>query len=332
VVSLDLDARQVLQSAGISRADYARSWFADGRWHGDTCGCPDDRCIGHHHDADEPCGCIRSIVDERKNAPGALQSTEGRDSHHEGEIMTTTVHPTIAEILSADVPEGSVYQLEPGHPFHIEIEPRITRRLAEIADAARVSTESKSAHSFGHLFDLTGERIFWDDPRAEACLAEMTATPESKRIYDGVQTLPNTVYRGQGFIFVSLGWYFADENFEVNGEEHVIFLNHDGLLIREKSAEDAFALKHPAIHIQKPDWADSVEIYDVDTDRDAATVAYTRSFEGGWVVMDASIKGVFVTYDKPSIHLDYRGPATPATLREIADALTSAADALESDD
>tara|TARA_B100000378_G_scaffold142555_1_gene115204 strand:+ start:1866 stop:2681 length:816 start_codon:yes stop_codon:yes gene_type:complete len=92
VVSLSLDARQVLQSAGISRADYARSWFADGRWHGDTCGCPDDRCIGHHHDADEPCGCIRSILDERKNAPGAWQSTEGNDPHNKGEIMST-VHP-----------------------------------------------------------------------------------------------------------------------------------------------------------------------------------------------------------------------------------------------
>jgi hypothetical protein len=32
-------------------------------WGGDSCGCPDDRCIGHHHDAGEDCGCLRVALE-----------------------------------------------------------------------------------------------------------------------------------------------------------------------------------------------------------------------------------------------------------------------------
>jgi hypothetical protein len=41
-------------------------------WHGDACGCTDDRCIGFHHDPDEPCGCLPVLLaDFVKVAPGA---------------------------------------------------------------------------------------------------------------------------------------------------------------------------------------------------------------------------------------------------------------------
>ena len=30
---------------------------------GDVCGCPDDRCIGRHHDADTECPCVNSLAD-----------------------------------------------------------------------------------------------------------------------------------------------------------------------------------------------------------------------------------------------------------------------------
>jgi hypothetical protein len=46
---LNPDARDHLRGAGISQAGWARRFFVDGRWHGDVCGCPDDRCIGYHH-------------------------------------------------------------------------------------------------------------------------------------------------------------------------------------------------------------------------------------------------------------------------------------------
>lgn len=70
---LRLEARRMLRDAGIRTGKYVRSWNADGVWRGDICGCPDDRCIGHHHDAEDECGCLRSILDERqKNAPPEL--------------------------------------------------------------------------------------------------------------------------------------------------------------------------------------------------------------------------------------------------------------------
>jgi hypothetical protein len=57
------DAIRELREAGISRAEWARrQGWADGQWHGDACGCPDDRCIGYHHDAQDDCGCITALI------------------------------------------------------------------------------------------------------------------------------------------------------------------------------------------------------------------------------------------------------------------------------
>lgn len=55
-----------LREQGITR----RQWVADvgrwldGQWHGDRCGCTDDRCAGFHHDEDEACGCLPVLVEE----------------------------------------------------------------------------------------------------------------------------------------------------------------------------------------------------------------------------------------------------------------------------
>lgn len=61
--ALNEAARLELRDAGISQAEWARrSGYADGKWGGDKCGCPDDRCIGHHHDAQDDCGCLRALL------------------------------------------------------------------------------------------------------------------------------------------------------------------------------------------------------------------------------------------------------------------------------
>ncbi len=60
---LNDDAKVALRDAGVSQAAWARANFmSDGRWCGDACGCPDDRCIGHHHYEDEECGCLRTLL------------------------------------------------------------------------------------------------------------------------------------------------------------------------------------------------------------------------------------------------------------------------------
>jgi hypothetical protein len=55
-------ARLQLRDAGISQAEWARRFYTDGKWYGDSCGCPDDRCIGYHHDGPEDCGCLPALL------------------------------------------------------------------------------------------------------------------------------------------------------------------------------------------------------------------------------------------------------------------------------
>ncbi len=44
------DAKATLRAYGISQAAWLRL-YPDC----DRCGCPDDRCIGYHHDTDDEC-------------------------------------------------------------------------------------------------------------------------------------------------------------------------------------------------------------------------------------------------------------------------------------
>lgn len=63
---LNANARDLLQAFEISQAAWIRHHFGQNAttWRGDACGCPDDRCIGYHHDADEDCGCLGALLDD----------------------------------------------------------------------------------------------------------------------------------------------------------------------------------------------------------------------------------------------------------------------------
>lgn len=67
---LNEDARGALQSAEVSQAAWIRHHFgADVKtWHGDSCGCPDDRCIGFHHDAQDDCSCLTALLADYRKA------------------------------------------------------------------------------------------------------------------------------------------------------------------------------------------------------------------------------------------------------------------------
>jgi hypothetical protein len=64
VSALNASAKAALRDAGVSQAEWARAnWSADGKWHGDSCGCPDDRCKdGYHHEPHEDCGCLETLL------------------------------------------------------------------------------------------------------------------------------------------------------------------------------------------------------------------------------------------------------------------------------
>lgn len=54
----------VLEDADVTPEEWIKHHGHGDTWGGDECGCPDDRCIGYHHLADEPCGCFRVLLDE----------------------------------------------------------------------------------------------------------------------------------------------------------------------------------------------------------------------------------------------------------------------------
>lgn len=66
MTGLNDSALQALAEAGIAEAEWiAYGGWSDGEWHGDACGCTDDRCIGYHHDDGEECRCLPVLIDKR---------------------------------------------------------------------------------------------------------------------------------------------------------------------------------------------------------------------------------------------------------------------------
>jgi hypothetical protein len=73
VTTLNPAALAALADAGVSPAEWAQAnWSETEEWHGDVCGCPDDRCAGHHHDAGQECGCLRSLLEDYADGVGMM--------------------------------------------------------------------------------------------------------------------------------------------------------------------------------------------------------------------------------------------------------------------
>jgi len=60
--------RNDLKGAGLSLVRYSRLTTGAAAWSGDVCGCPDDRCVGHHHEEWEECGCFRTLLADALHA------------------------------------------------------------------------------------------------------------------------------------------------------------------------------------------------------------------------------------------------------------------------
>ncbi len=65
-MKLTEEARDTLRAHEVSAAAWIRRHFGDGAmaWFGDACGCPDDRCIGYHHDEQDECQCLPALLAE----------------------------------------------------------------------------------------------------------------------------------------------------------------------------------------------------------------------------------------------------------------------------
>lgn len=66
MTALNAAARAVIRGAGFTLAEWSRMHGGtDGKWTGDQCGCPDDRCAnGFHHTGTYDCGCLPTLLDQ----------------------------------------------------------------------------------------------------------------------------------------------------------------------------------------------------------------------------------------------------------------------------
>lgn len=96
----------------VTIAGYVRYWFEDGVWRGDSCGCPDDRCIGYHHDRPEDCHCLESTLSEyavwAQGCPGCGRLVEPRWSgsqvYDRARMVLVRYHDECAEAAGMSSP------------------------------------------------------------------------------------------------------------------------------------------------------------------------------------------------------------------------------------
>jgi hypothetical protein len=71
-VRLNATAKAILRDAGVSQAAWARAnGYSDGKWGGDQCGCPDDRCAnGFHHGGTDDCSCLGVLLEQYLGGEG----------------------------------------------------------------------------------------------------------------------------------------------------------------------------------------------------------------------------------------------------------------------
>lgn len=114
----------------ITTAGYIRhAGWADGKWHGDSCGCRDDRCIGHHHAADNDCGCLPALLDqwvtEQRAAieaasiwtayRAAIEANDGRGDQAAYDAAWTSAEAWVRTYQGAGVTSFSLDALVDGH-------------------------------------------------------------------------------------------------------------------------------------------------------------------------------------------------------------------------
>ncbi len=66
MTALNATAKAMIRAAGFTLADWSRiHGNSGGKWTGDECGCPDDRCAnGFHHMGTDDCGCLPVLLDQ----------------------------------------------------------------------------------------------------------------------------------------------------------------------------------------------------------------------------------------------------------------------------
>lgn len=80
-MKLNNAAKEALRAAEVTQAAWIRHHFGDDAktWGGDACGCPDDRCIGYHHNAPDDCNCLPVLLAHNQATAGPRAVTADND-------------------------------------------------------------------------------------------------------------------------------------------------------------------------------------------------------------------------------------------------------------
>ncbi len=85
-------ARETIKASGLTIRAFILENQGDENWHGDDCGCTDDRCIGFHHEEHEECGCLPVLIEETKKQMSRRALLENADVALEAMSLEELAH------------------------------------------------------------------------------------------------------------------------------------------------------------------------------------------------------------------------------------------------
>lgn len=105
--NLSRHARDVIKywfGGPVTIAGYVRYWYEDGVWRGDSCGCPDDRCIGFHHDRPDDCHCLENTLGEYATWTQGCPVCGETVGRYDGELRGDAVRLVLVRVHSSCAP------------------------------------------------------------------------------------------------------------------------------------------------------------------------------------------------------------------------------------
>jgi hypothetical protein len=143
MTALNATAKATLRDAGFTQAEWIRIHGYDGKWTGDICGCPDDRCAnGFHHYGADDCGCLPVLLDravmwrEAARDPNRVELAAPYGIWNWTDVTTTGVLVTVSSTA------GAIGRPLVGSPAmeesRIRIEPREGWNYAVTYDDGRI--------------------------------------------------------------------------------------------------------------------------------------------------------------------------------------------------
>jgi hypothetical protein len=129
VTTLNATAKAALREAGFTPTEWIRIHGYEGKWTGDVCGCPDDRCAnGFHHMGADDCGCLPTLLDQAVMWREATRHPNSVELAAPYGVWNWTDVSTTGVLVAVSATAGPVGRALAGSPdveeSRIRIEPR----------------------------------------------------------------------------------------------------------------------------------------------------------------------------------------------------------------